>query len=107
MSLDGNPSWNAALAKSLDGATVLVGLTHQAPAGNWTEQFFGTVMSVDANDGIVLRLEGKRAGEMITLPPQLQNFETAVPGEYRLRQTGELVTDPDYTAEWTISRAPN
>ena len=64
-------------------------------------------MSVDAQEGVSLRLEGNRHGEWKTLPPHLANFGCASPGEYRLRQTGEVVTNPDYTATWTVNRAPN
>ncbi|MBW3618011.1 MAG: hypothetical protein KY446_09735 [Proteobacteria bacterium] len=88
------------MAEKLSGSTVLVGMTTNGPAGEQLEQFFGTVMIVDANEGITLRLEGARAGDVFTLPPDLRAFFPAKPGSYRLRQTGEVVLDPDYTTTW-------
>ena len=55
------------------------------------EQFFGTVMGADPDEGITLRLEGSRWGELYTLPPDLRAFFAAPPGTYRLRETGEVV----------------
>lgn len=97
------PAWDQAGADKLVGATVLVGITYDEPAGERLSQFFGTVMSVDAREGITLRLEGSRAGELYTLPPDLRPFFPARAGSYILRETGEVITDPDYTATWTIT----
>jgi hypothetical protein len=79
---------------------VLVGLTFNEPDGPQLDQFFGTVMSTDPDEGITLRLEGSRSGEVYTLPPDLRAFFPAAPGSYRLRDTGEVVEDPDYTTTW-------
>jgi hypothetical protein len=96
--------WDHALAARLEGATVVVGLTHCAAEGEWREQFFGTVMQVSPGEGVTLRLEGKRRGDIVTLPPFLDAFEPAEPGVYALREAGERVVDPDFTASWTLSR---
>ncbi len=40
--------------------------------------------------------------EPFTLPPVEEAFEPAPPGEYRLRTTGEVVVDPDFTTSWTV-----
>jgi hypothetical protein len=44
-------------------------------------------------------IEVRRAdtGDIFTLPPALEAFAPAPPGEYRLRSTGEVVVDPDFT----------
>jgi hypothetical protein len=98
--------WDAAAAARLDGATVLVGLTFVDAEGERREQVFGTVMEAGPG-GITLRLEGKRGGEIFALPPDLDAFAPADPGIYRLRETGEEVIDPDFTAAWTVSRPAN
>jgi hypothetical protein len=85
------------------GSTVLVGLTYDEPAGERLEQFYGTVVSADPKEGITLRLDGSRSGEVYTLPPDLRAFFPARPGSYRLRETGEVVIDPDYTITWEIT----
>ena len=100
------PVWDEEAAARLDGALVLVGITYLRPAGPEQVQFFGTVISVDRS-GITLRLGGEREGESYELPPALEAFEPAPPGEYRLRSTGEIVTDPDYTTSWEITPPMN
>ncbi len=67
------------------------------------KQFYGTVMSADPEEGITLRLAGSRSGEVYTLPPDLRAFFPARPGSYRLRGTGEVVIDPDYTTTWDLT----
>ena len=100
---ESRPAWDNAFAEKLQGATVLVGITYNEPAGERLEQFFGTVMSADPEDGITLRLDGSRAGDVFTLPPDLRGFFPAPPGSYRLRQTKEVVVDPDYTTTWNMT----
>lgn len=98
---DGRPEWQPRKAEKLLGTTVIVGLTYDEPGGTRQEQFYGTVMSADPNEGITLRLDGRRSGEFYTLPPDIRAFSPARPGEYRLRATGEVVVNPDYTTTWT------
>jgi hypothetical protein len=95
------------MAERLNGATVLVGITYNEPTGDRLEQFYGTVMSADPEQGITLRLEGSRLGETYYLPPDLRAFFAARPGSYRLRSTGEEVVNPDYTATWSITPPAN
>lgn len=91
------------MAEKLNGATVLVGITYNEPAGDRLEQFYGTVMTADPEEGFTLRLEGSRFGETYAMPPDLRAFFAARPGTYRLRETGEEVVDPDYTVTWSIT----
>jgi hypothetical protein len=88
------------------GATVLVGLTYSEPTGQRLEQFYGTVVSADPEEGITLQLEGSRAGGAYRLPPDLRAFFPARSGSYRLRETGEVVIDPDYTTTWDFTPPP-
>ena len=104
---DGRPEWDHAFAERLQGSTVSVGITFNEPTGDRAEQFFGTVMLADPEQGITLRLEGSRSGEMYTLPPDLRGFFPAPPGSYRLRQTGEVVVDPNYTTTWDMTPPTN
>jgi hypothetical protein len=62
----------------------------------------GEVVSVDARRGIELRLAGTRAGDVFRLPPDLRGIAPAKPAQYRLRATGEVVENPDFTAPWVI-----
>ena len=96
------PQWDEELADSLEGAIVLVGITYAEPAGDRMEQLYGVVERAAPDEGILLTLHGSRDGEEFWLPPDLTNLQPAGPGRYRLRSTGEVVVDPDYTATWTV-----
>lgn len=96
------PSWNALAAEAMVGKLVIVGITRMTADGPEQEQMFGVVKSADATKGFELQLQGTREGETYRLPPHAQNFFPAPPGEYRLRSTGEVVVDPDYTSTWTL-----
>ncbi|MGS1017790.1 hypothetical protein [Allosphingosinicella humi] len=98
---DGKPQWDEDFAEKLRGAVVLVGITRMASTGETQEQFYGTVERADA-EGIDIRLAGSRAGETFFLPPDPRAFFPAQPGSYRLRETGEVIENPDYTTTWTI-----
>lgn len=102
MSDNPDDAWDDELAEQLVGKVLLVGLTFVEAAGDRQEQFYGEVVSAGRSDGVILRLSGSRDGERYRLPPDLRSIFPAQPGEYRLRTTGETVTDPDFTATWVI-----
>lgn len=107
---NGAPAWDPALAIQLPGKMLLVGLSYfeagaEAPCDQ--QQVFGRVVHADARKGILLSLEGQRAGETFNLPPDTRSFQAATPGEYRLRATGELVNDPDFTVSFAIHKREN
>lgn len=98
------PLWNPKLAAELIGKRVLVGITDLAQDGTvlGKRQFHGDAIRADRRVGIALRLGGARAGEEIVLPPDTSAFQPAAPGEYRLRDTGEVVRNPDFLTTWSI-----
>jgi GNAT superfamily N-acetyltransferase len=100
------PVWDETIAKDVVGKVLLVGLTYLEANGELIEQqqFFGTVVSADSRKGILLSLEGRRAGEQYNLPPDTRGIEIASRGEHRLRATGEVVIDPDYTVMFSIAK---
>jgi hypothetical protein len=51
-----------------------------------------------------LAVRGTTTARSSGWPPDQRAFKKARPGECRLRSTGEVVVDPDYTAVWTIRR---
>jgi hypothetical protein len=103
--IDERPVWDDAIAAGIVGKVLLVGLTYLESDGKLInqEQFFGVVASADSREGILLSLQGQRAGGQFNLPPDTRSIEVAPKGEYRLRGTGEVVTDPDYIAMFSIS----
>jgi hypothetical protein len=62
------------------------------------EQFHGLIIEAD-EEGLVL--ERADTGPRVVLPPQIQ---AAPQGDYRLRATGEVVSDPDYLATWRFDQ---
>lgn len=98
--------WDAALAQTLPGQLVLVGLAYfETDSENPVEQqLFGRVVAADERKGILLSLEGRRTGEEFNLPPDTRSFQRARSGEYRLRSTGETVFNPDFTVTFSIRR---
>lgn len=100
-------SWDAELASNLEGKLVLVGITRLNADGSTEshQQFYGYVLEAVRGRGIHLRLEGTEAGKSYWLPPDTRAFHPAPLGQYRLKSTGEVVNDPDYTCMWT-AKAP-
>jgi len=84
----------------------LVGITYRASDGSVLEdrQFHGLIDKVDAREGFRISLLGDRKGEVEWLPPDTRAFQKAKRGDYRLKSTGEVVVDPDYTTTWTFKR---
>lgn len=80
------------------GKVLLAGVTYYTHDAQVIEQkqFYGTVIRADEK-AVVIRMAN---GEIFSLPPDLRSTRPAPPGEYRLRSTGEIVTDPDFLATW-------
>jgi hypothetical protein len=84
------------------GKYVLVGLTYLDGKGGVRarRQLHGDIVSADRSRGVVIRLRSD--GSEFPLPPDMRAYAKAAPGEFRLKSTGEVVVNPDYTAQWTI-----
>jgi hypothetical protein len=89
-------------AESLIGKHLLVGITCRNMQDEILsiEQFHGPIVRINMKDGLVIKRND--TGEELSLPPQLEYYKEAAPGEYRLKSTGEIVVDPDLVANWTI-----
>ena len=98
---DWHPYFDDDEALSLIGKRFLVGLTHRSHSEEILgyEQFHGEIIRASRDGGIIVLLHNS---EERWLPPDLSRIETAGPGEYRLKSTGEIVKDPDYVATWTV-----
>jgi len=102
---EGNPLFNEARARFMLGKRVLVGLTTLSESEEVfsRRQFVGTVSEVDGN-GIALELAD---GTTYWMPPDCSGIEEAQPAEYRLRDSGDVVVDPDYVCSWTLQPDDN
>ena len=84
------------------GRSLLLGVTYTGPDGELRrqEQVVGTIMVVDFDEGVVVSCEPD--GSPFVLPGDPSWVEKAPRAEYRLRSTGQVVTNPDYIAQVTI-----
>jgi hypothetical protein len=105
--IDARPVWDAAIAARLPGTRLLVGLTYFDENGELERQaqVCGRVESAESRTGIALVLEGTRAGQPCTLPPDTRSITPAAPGQYHLRSSGEVVDDPDFTVTFAVNRS--
>ncbi|HLP81903.1 MAG TPA: hypothetical protein VK141_07940 [Nitrosomonas sp.] len=96
-----NLEFNNQQMRDLIGKRVLVGITRRNMNDEVVslEQFHGAIDRFSLDEGLVLKLTN---GAERIIPPDLTRLETASPGEYRLKATGETAVDPDFTAMWTI-----
>ena len=102
----GPPAWDQEEADWLVGKYVLVGVTYLESDGETVKsqgQYHGRIVSADRTAGIAIECEGKWAGKTMCLPPILEAFHPADPGDYRLRSTGEVVKDPEILATWSVT----
>ena len=95
-------------ADDLTGKHVLISLSFCNGDGTLVRQVqrHGTIRRVTA-DVIEVHLAGSGEGETFTLPPDVEAFERAAPGEYRLQATGEVIRNPDLLTTWTITAPPD
>jgi hypothetical protein len=98
---DEDSVFNAKRANLLVGKSVLIGLTYIDANGDVEKQsqMFGHIASFEP-DIVTIKLT---SGDDFTLPPALEAFEEAEPGEYRLRSTGEVIVNPDLISTWTVN----
>ena len=96
---------NEELAIKMIGKVVLVGITVMEHNGEIIgyEQYYGTILRISEAEGMII-LRGDNNEEM-WLPPALEEYKAAEPGDYRLKSTGLVVSNPDYLATWN-RRAP-
>lgn len=87
--------------EDLLGKVMLVGITYNTSTGELIErkQVWGTVAQA-GEGGIRIRREN---GELFSVPPNLSAISSAAPGDYTLRSTGEVVTDPNFLSAWTCT----
>ncbi|WP_234086326.1 hypothetical protein [Azonexus sp. R2A61] len=96
------PYFDEEEAKAVIGKHLLVGVTHRNHSEEVTglEQFHGEIIRASREEGIILRLSGSDKERWV--PPDLSRLEPATPGNYRLKDSGEVVVDPDLLSTWTV-----
>lgn len=84
------------IAKGMLGKVVLAGITTLSGDDQTLSQnqYFGTILRIGEDEGVIILRSD--TGEEMWLPPALEFYEAAEPGEYHLRSTGQVVINPDY-----------
>ncbi|GLY14769.1 hypothetical protein LWF15_05460 [Kineosporia rhizophila] len=84
------------------GRRLLVGITFLDESGNVTnaQQFCGRVLEVA--DGVVV-VERPGEPEPAVLPADVAAYRKAQTGRYTLRDTGQIVIDPDFVSTWQVA----
>ena len=87
---------------ALLGKTVLVGVTYYDQSGTVLRrrQFCGEVVGLSPRSGVTLL--NRRLGVEFVVPPVPDNFVVADPGIYTLKESAEVVTNPDYVCTWDV-----
>jgi hypothetical protein len=105
---DGRPPFDWERARSFLGKYVIVGLDYEDKNGNplpeKQKEIHGVIKTADPIKGFCVQLKGKKDGEVYWLPPDLRPFKDAKPGEYRLRNTGEIIINPDLLSDWVVNK---
>lgn len=76
------------------GKRLLFGITYVDQENNMLEQKQGCGEIIEITSEL-LKIKLNSTGEIFTLPPFANELEIALPGEYKLRSTGEVVVNPD------------
>lgn len=96
------PYFDEEEAQLIIGKHLLVGVTYRNHLDEITriEQFHGKIVRASLEEGIIVRLN--ESDEERWVPPDLSRLEKAAPGNYRLKESGEVVTAPDFLSTWTV-----
>lgn len=92
-------------ANTMLGKIVLAGITYLDADGNALEQkqCAGEILRINEDEGVVVA--SLIDGEELFLPPHLDHYKVAGPGDYTLRSIEFTVTDPDYLCTWDVHLA--
>lgn len=98
------PELEKTLVQELLHKHVIIGITVVDHDDTVIEQIqmHGDIERIDLEKGVFIRLSG--SNEEYALPPDLDAFKKAPPGEYKFKSTGEVVVNPDYMTSWTIEK---
>lgn len=84
------------------GKHVLIGITFKDTEGRIADMFqtHGHIIEIHDNALIVERIDGSGP---FSLPPGVETLKPAPPGSYHVRDTGDVVVDPDFLIYLTVA----
>lgn len=85
----------------LRGKKILVGITYVDKQEKVLDrkQWWGVIEDASLEMGIRVAL--KNSSDPCVLPPDLSAIRVAPPGAYHLKDSDEIVKDPDFVTTWT------
>jgi len=88
-------------AEAYLGKLLLIGLSILDEDDVLLERFetYGPIVVADAQQIVIEKADGSGR---YAIPPVYDSLEEAEPGDYRLRSSGETVSNPDFTASFDI-----
>ncbi|WP_025898206.1 hypothetical protein [Sneathiella glossodoripedis] len=94
------------MKKELIGKHLLVGLTYFDREGEITErlQLHGKITAVGEETVWFMREDN---GEEFSIPFDEEAIHPAEPGEYQMKDSDEIVVDPDFVSTWSIQQGPD
>lgn len=100
------PPFDEKFAKQYVGKYVLIGISVFDSSGalKRQEQIHGIVSEVSTTVFVVLK--GAYEGQTRKFPPDIRSLSIAKPGEYTLRETKEVINDPDLLWTWNVTEKP-
>jgi hypothetical protein len=100
------PPFDRRLARWLTGKRVLIGMRHLDEDDQTIDmtQVHGEILRFQTDDLLIRDLS---SGEELHMPPDTRVFRYAPTGQYRLRSTGQVVSDPDAECRWTVHAGPD
>jgi hypothetical protein len=96
--------------EELIGKTIIIGLREYRVREDGDSEFIrqsqvhGEIMRVDISEGVVIKLAD---GSDYKLPPDISMLQSAPPGEYKERSTGEVIVNPDLMTMYTTTKPWN
>jgi hypothetical protein len=90
-------------ATQLDGKRILVGITREHMSGEVSQEQFSGVAHIKDKGDFCLVVVDCSDGQTRKYPFDTRTLAKAAPGEYRLRSTDEIVTNPDYLMTWVVT----
>ena len=93
---------NTAWPNDLQDRILVVGLTFVDPQGNLLDQFqtAGRVEGFEEDGTVLLR---QLDGRIFRIPSEAGAFQRAEPGSFRIRDSGQVVENPDFMGHWEVN----
>jgi hypothetical protein len=86
--------------KDLINKKILVGITFVDSNEVVFDQYQTSGVVNDIRDGLIIMMRAD--GSKYQMPFDTQSMAKAKPGEYREKETGNIIVNPDYIMTWSI-----